>query len=203
MKNQVGQLPRRITATHAIIFLFVVVCIVQGEIPVFNYTGREMNEELYDREMLFAAAESCGVDTGIDYVELYENRKFVLVKVLDWKDSFGILRKRVVDARWENGRLLTYGCKGEAYDTVYRVGRPPYRLHVKHVEKEKEIADVYECVRRHLNENGKSDFAIWTINKLEKNWYEVDVGNELGYDKYEVRRQKKKFVVEKTGHWKF
>ena len=70
-------------------------------------------------------------------------------------------------------------------------------------QKEKEIADVHECVRRHLNENGKSDFAIWTINKLEKNWYEVDVGNELEYDKYEVRRQKKKFVVEKTGHWEF
>jgi hypothetical protein len=176
------------------IIIIILFCIFNSfaEIPIFNHTQREMDETLFDNKMVFAAAESCGVNINADYIELYVNWGYVFVKVKEFKGRFKILQYSAIDAEWDNGKLCMYYCKPVQFDTVFKIdNEPPYMLHIKKMADEKEIVKIYDIIKNYLNENNKSNEKIEYIEKKSKYEYKfISRINRNNEDEYLLKKNK-------------
>jgi hypothetical protein len=162
-----------------------------------------MDENLFDKKMVYAAAESCSVNTNTDYIEIYVNWGFVFVKVKEFKGRFKILQYSAIDAEWDNGKLCMYYCKPVQFDTVFKIdNEPPYILHIKKMADEKEILKIYNIMRNYLNEHNKSNDKIEYIEKISKYQYNfisrIDRNNK---DEYLLKINKNRNEIVLLHNW--
>jgi hypothetical protein len=142
--------------------------------PRFYHNFDSLTEDVYNKKFVYAAAESCGVDTNVDLITVLYTHGYSFVKVLPWKGHYRIMQSRRIDAQWENDRVVMYECFNPEFDTVFVVDTfPEASPEVVGFRREKYALNIYSQCRRYTTKN-HPEYRLLKIEKKGFNFYVLD-----------------------------
>jgi hypothetical protein len=145
-----------------------------GAQPRFYHDFDSLNDDVYNKKFVYAAAESCGVDTNVDLITALYTHGYSFVKVLPWKGHYRIMQTRRIDAQWENDRVVMYECFDPDFDTVFVVDTfPEASPEVIGFRREKNALNIYNLCRRYTTRN-HPEYRLLKIEKKGINFYVLD-----------------------------
>jgi hypothetical protein len=155
--------------------------------PRFYHSFDTLNDDVYNKKFVFAAAESCGVDTNADLIRAAHHSGNAFINVLPFKGHYRILRTQRIDAQWELDRLVMYGCFDPVYDTVFVVDSlPEASPHVIGFKNEKKALSLYLHCNRYIADH-YADHHLTGLEKITRNNYSMRLVK--GYSGYNVEFQ--------------
>jgi len=129
------------------------------------------DDDIYNKAFVFAAAESCGVDTAVDAITIVPGWGYCFIKAVPLDGPYRVVRTQRVDAQWENGRLVMYGCFDDEFDTVFVIDTfPEWAPKVRGFDRVTEAFGVYDLCRRFVRRY-QPQRHMERLEKQEKNRY--------------------------------